>query len=178
MDALDISDQSSGEAPGVFRDDRTVQAAGIIALLRDDSGRVLGNWVIHVANTPAFRAWPNLGLAELQNSVPDLIETVLAAIRVTTNDRTSEMIGHARDVAVDHGRERGRSGFPISALLAEFKALREELGAALRRVAGDDPAWYEAARELETRLHTTLDITMIEAAEGWVEGAYPRTADQ
>lgn len=178
MEALDTDDLPAGEAVKLPLDDRTTQAAGIVTLLRDDSNRVLGNWVIHVANTPAFRAWRNLGLAELQDSVPELIEAILAAIRVTASDRTSESVAQAIDVAAGHGRARGQAGFPIAALLAEFKALREELGAALHRAAGDDPAWHEATRELETRLNTTLDLALIEAAEGWVEGAFPPTADQ
>lgn len=178
MEILDTDDLLPGASATFVLDNRTTQTAGIVALLRDDSNRVLGNWVIHVANTPAFRAWRNLGLAELQDSVPELIEAILTAIRATAADHASEPVIQAIEVAASHGLARGQSGFPIAALLAEFKALREELGAALHRAAGDDPAWHEATRELEARLNTTLDLALIEAAEGWVKGAFPRTADQ
>lgn len=180
MEALDFADNRYGDeaAPEIESLARTSQAAaGIVSLIRDDSGRVVANWVIHVANTPAFRAWPHLSLAELQRSVPDLIEAILAAIRFGQGDRTSDAIARTVDVAAEHGCGRGRSGFPIGALLAEFKALREELCAALNRATGDDPGWYDAAREVEMRLNTTLDLVLIEAAEGWVAGAHPQTDD-
>ena len=169
MDAIDTSDVAAVEPLSRTR--------GIVELVQDDADRVVANWVIHVANTPAFRAWPTLGLAALQRSVPDLIDAVLAAIRVIEPDRISEWSARVVELATEHGRERGHAGFPIGALLAEFKALRAELCAALYRATGDDSAQREAAHTLGIRLNTTLDVALIQAAEGWVDGARSRTAE-
>ncbi|MGI8644101.1 MAG: RsbRD N-terminal domain-containing protein [Thermomicrobiales bacterium] len=178
MEAIDVSGAPAVSPSETPLHDQTTTSSGIVALVKDDSNRVVANWVIHVANTPAFRAWPSLGLAELQDSVPELIEAILATIRVAGPGRTDDSIANTVDVATNHGRKRGQAGFPIGALLSEFKALRQELCASLRRVTGDDPAWHDAALELETRLNTTIDIALIEAAEGWVDGVQPRTADE
>ncbi len=158
---LDIAD--------VVPNDPVPRVASIIELLRGDLDRVVANWVLRVANMPAFRAWPDLGLDQLKDAVPDLIDATMIVMSMTNPERDPEPLARAVEIAAEHGRKRGRDGFPIGALLAEFQALREELRSALPRVAGDDLARYDVARKLEGQLIQTVDAALIEAAEAWVD---------
>ncbi|HEV2107295.1 MAG TPA: RsbRD N-terminal domain-containing protein [Thermomicrobiales bacterium] len=158
----------------VVLSDPARRVASIIELLRGDADRIVANWVLRVANMPAFRAWPDLGLDQLKDAVPDLIDATMTAMSTTEPERDLEPRARAVEIAAELGRGRGRDGFPIGAVLAEFQTLREELRSALSRVVGDDPARYDVARNLEEQLIQTVDAAVIEAAEAWVDEAMNR----
>ncbi|MEJ7763718.1 MAG: hypothetical protein WKF80_13070 [Thermomicrobiales bacterium] len=146
----------------------------VIDQLQADSARMVANWVLQVANMPAFRAWPDLSLTKLQESIPALLGATLLAMRSPDPSRDPEPQARAIEVAERHGRARADDAFPIGVLLAEFQAMRAELRLAILRIADAEPGMVEVARELEGRLTQTLDAAIIAAAEGWVD----RTASE
>ena len=48
-------------------------AARVTRHLNAEGPRIIANWALRVANLPAFRAVPDLGLAQLQDAIPDLL---------------------------------------------------------------------------------------------------------
>lgn len=141
----------------------------VIDQLQGDSARMIANWVLRVANMPAFRAWPDLSLVELQESIPALLNATLLAMRSPDPSRDPEPESRAIEVAERHGQARAGDAFPIGVLLAEFQAMRAELLLAILRIADGGPELGDVARELEGRLTRTLDVVTIAAAEGWVD---------
>lgn len=159
------------EIASVEMGDPASQIGNVITFLRDDSDRIVANWVIRVANMPAFRAWPELGLDELKDTIPDLIDATLTIVSVDDPERDPEALARVVEIAAEHGRERARNGFPIGAVVAEYQALREELHIVLHRIADEDLAWREGSRELERRVNHVIDAGLIDAAEAWVDEA-------
>lgn len=147
----------------------------VVARLQTDAGRIIANWVLRVANLPAFRAVPGLALAQLQDGVPDLLEATLDALLSPDAAVDPEPLARVTDVAASHGRTRAAEGFPIGVMLAEFQELRAEVGTAIARLAEADAPLVEAPRELQGRLDHTLDSALIHAAEAWVAAAHPAT---
>jgi len=141
----------------------------VIDQLRDDAARLIANWVLRVANMPAFRAWPDLSLVELQESVPALLNATLLAMRSPDPSRDPEPVSRAIEAAERHGQARADDAFPIGVLIAEFQALRAELRTAILRITEGAPEMVDVARELEGRLIQTFDAATIAAAEGWAE---------
>jgi hypothetical protein len=155
------------EITSVEMGDPASQIGSVITFLRDDTDRIVANWVIRVANMPAFRAWPELGLDKLKDTIPDLIDAMLTIVSVDDPEALARVV----EIAAEHGRERARNGFPIGAVLAEYQALREELHTVLHRIADEDLAWQEGSRELERRVNHVIDAALIDAAEAWVDEA-------
>jgi hypothetical protein len=145
----------------------------LVAYLQAESARIIANWVLRVANLPAFRAVPELALAELQDGVPDLVAAALDALLTPDPDVDLEPLARVTELARRHGRTRATEGFPIGVTLAGFQALRAEIGAAMARAADAEPALADARRELRDRLDHTLDSALIHAAEAWVAARLP-----
>ena len=167
VDALMGRERSPG--PVGFGGGPAASVGQVIDQLQADSSRMIANWVLRVANMPAFRAWPDLSLVELQESIPALLNATLIAMRSPDPSRDPEPETRAIEVAERHGQARAGDAFPIGVLLAEFQAIGAELRLAILRISNGDPEMVEVARELEGRLTRTLDVATIAAAEGWVD---------
>ena len=148
---------------------QAVSVGQVIDQLQAESTRMVTNWVLRVANMPAFRAWPDLSLTKLQESIPALLGATLLAMRSPDPSRDPEPQARAIEAGERHGHARADDIFPIGVLLAEFQAMRSELRLGILRITEGDPDMVEVARELEDRLTQTLDAAMIAAAEGWVD---------
>lgn len=162
-DPGDISaafEQATIEAPS--------PAARAAAMLRDQASRIAANWVLRVANLPAFRALPDLTLSQLQDTIPEILDAALVAIATSDPSVDPEPLQRALDLAAEHGRKRADEGFAIGDVLAEFQQLRTEVWAALWRVLEGDELLSDSLRELQGRLSHTFDSLMIVAAESWV----------
>ncbi len=161
-DPGDISvafEQATIEAPS--------PAARAAAMLRDQASRIVANWVLRVANLPAFRALPGLTLSQLQDTIPEILDAALVAIATSDPSVDPEPLQRALDLAVVHGSKRANEGFAIGDVLAEFQQLRTEVWAALWRVLEGDELLSDSLRELQGRLSHTFDSLMIVAAESW-----------
>lgn len=171
MEDTGVGDADLLEIASVEVGDSVPQIGRVITLLRGDSDHIVANWVLRVANMPAFRAWPELGLDQLKDTIPDLIDAMLTIVSADDPERDPEALARVVEIAAEHGRERARNGFPIGAVLAEYQALREEMHIVLRRIADEDLAWQGGARELERRVNHVIDAGLIDAAEAWVDEA-------
>lgn len=135
--------------------------------MRADGSRIITNWALRVANLPAFRAIPDLSLTRLQEGMPSLLTTLLAALAIADPDVDPEPLAAAATEATEHGRIRAVEGFPIGVLLAEFHHLRAEVEAAVLRIVEDDPAVTSALAEMQSRLTSTFGTLAVATAEGW-----------
>ena len=143
-------------------------AGRVVVALRRDASRVLANWALRVANLPAFRAVPDLRLAEIQNAMPATLAAVPAATATIDPTIDTEPLAYAGEVAAAHGRKRRETGFDLGVMLTEFGHLRSEVWAAVYRIVDEDPSLAAAPRELQERLNPTLDAVLIAAAEAWL----------
>lgn len=166
---LDLDDASAIDAslPPVARVTRRLNA---------EAPRIIANWALRVANLPAFRAVPDLGLAQLQDAVPDLLAASLTAIATPDPDLDLEPDARAEEAARHHARTRAGAGFGIDVVLAELQQLRAEITAAAWRIADDDPTLTTLPREIQDRVYRTTDGVMLAAAAAWV--AAQRTPEQ
>jgi hypothetical protein len=143
-------------------------AARAAAVLRDQASRIAANWVLRVANLPAFRALPDLTLSQLQDTIPEILDAALVAIATSDPSVDPEPLQRALDLAAKHGSKRADEGFSIGDVLAEFQQLRTEVWAALWRILEGDELPSDTLRALQGRLSHTFDSLMIAAAESWV----------
>ena len=150
--------------------------ARVAALLSRQANRIVANWVLRAANLPAFRATPNLGLSQLQDEIPALLEVALTAVGTSDPTIDPEPLARAHELAAAHGRAREAEGFTIGVVLAEYQQLRMEVWAALWRIVDADPTLAGVPRELQSRLSSTFDSLAVAAAEAWVEARLARGA--
>src|SRR5262245_33969470 len=101
--------------------------------LHEQSSRILANWALRVSTLPAFRATPDLNLAQLQNDMPALLDAVLAAVATPDPALDPETQARVAELATGHGRTRAADGFAIGVLISELNELRAELWAAILR---------------------------------------------
>lgn len=150
--------------------------ARVAALLSRQTHRIVANWVLRVANLPEFRATPNLGLNQLQDGIPALLEAALTAVGTSDPTIDPAPLEWAQELAAAHGRAREAEGFTIGVVLAEYQQLRMEVWAALWRIVDADPTPADVPRELQSRLSSTFDSLAIAAAEAWVDARLARGA--
>ncbi len=62
---------------------------------------------------------------ELLDSLPDLLDEMVAQLRSAPEDPSDEMIARTRAIGVAHGTERFRIGFSLGSVIREFGALRD-----------------------------------------------------
>ena len=148
----------------------------VMGTLRAEASRITTNWVLRVANLPAFRAVPNLHLTQIQDVMPDILQATLVALATPDPAVDPEPLARVGSLASEHGGRRAASGFPIGVALAEFQELRAELWAAILRAAAEDVALADAPLELQERLNRAIDTAMIQAAEAWAATAAGRGA--
>jgi hypothetical protein len=137
--------------------------------LQEQASRILANWALRVSTLPAFRAAPNINLAQLQNDMPELLDAVLAAIATPDPALDPDRQSRVADLATGHGRMRAADGFSIGVLISELNELRAELWAAILRITEDDLKLAGTPLLLQERLSGTFDPMIVEAAEAWVE---------
>lgn len=171
-------DPDAGEpslsAAGERKDETGAEPALIVARLKEQSNRILANWVVRTANLPAFRAMPRLELNRLKDRVPALLDAVFIALASSGPSVDPLLIGDATRLANEHGRSRAAEQFGAGVVLAEYQQLRDEVWRALWRVADADPGLPGAPRLLQARLDLLFDSLGIHAVEGWVEVRFSR----
>ena len=155
-------------APGAVAEAALSPVARVTRRLSAEAPRIIANWALRVANLPAFRAVPNLGLAQLQDAVPDLLDASLTAIATPDPDLDLEPVGRAEEAARHHAQGRARAGFGIDVVLAELQQLRAEIAAAAWRIVEDEPSLTTLPREVQDRIYRTTDGVMLAAAAAWV----------
>ena len=142
--------------------------ARVTRRLSGEAPRIIANWALRVANLPAFRAVPDLGLAQLQDAVPDLLAASLTAIATPDPDLDLEPFARAEEAARHHAHARARAGFGIDVVLAELQQLRAEIAAAAWRIADDEASLHSLPREVLERLYRVTDAVILAAARAWV----------
>lgn len=150
-------------------DEATRAVPRIVAQVWEQKSRIIANWALRVANLPAFRAMPDLRLEEVQRHIPEVLDGALTAIATSDPTLDPEPLARATDLASAHGRVRFGDDFGVGDVLAEFHALRREVGSALWRVVDGDGGSPVILREIDTRLSTTFDAIAIAAAEAWAD---------
>jgi len=166
-DAL-IQGSALAAVPGALADASLSPVARVTRRLSAESPRIIANWALRVANLPAFRAVPDLGLAQLQDAVPELLAASLTAIATPDPDLDLEPFARAEEVARHHAHARTRAGFGIDVVLAELQQLRAEIAAAAWRIADDEPSLDSLPREVLDRLYRVTDGVILAAARAWV----------
>ena len=156
---------STDDAPVVDEAARAVPR--IVAQVWEQKSRIIANWLLRVANLPAFRAMPDLRLEDVQRHIPEVLDGALTAIATSDPTLDPEPLARATNLASAHGRARLSDDFSVGDVLAEFHALRREVGSALWRVVDGDSGSIAILREIDTRLSTTFDAIAIAAAEAW-----------
>jgi hypothetical protein len=150
-------------------DDAARAVPRIAAQVWEQKNRIIANWALRVANLPAFRAMPHLRLEDVQRHIPEVLDGALTAIATSDPALDPAPLARAMNLASAHGRARLYDDFSVGDVLAEFHALRREVGSALWRVVDGDGASTEILREIDTLLNTTFDAIAIAAAEAWAE---------
>ena len=159
-------------APGPIVDPSLSPVARVTRRLGAEAPRIIANWALRVANLPAFRAVPDLGLDRLQDAVPELLADSLTAIATPDPDLDLEPFARAAEAARQHAQTRARDGFGIDVVLAELQQLRAEIAAAAWRIADDEPSLESLPREVLERVYRVTDSVILAAAQAWV-GARP-----
>jgi hypothetical protein len=161
----ELDPRSFDDAPAV--DDAARAVPRIAAQVWEQKSRIIANWALRVANLPAFRAMPDLRLEDVQRHIPEVLDGALTAIATSDPTLDPEPLSRAADLASAHGRARLSDDFSVGDVLAEFHALRREVGSALWRVVDGDGGSTAILQEIDTRLNSTFDAIAIAAAEAW-----------
>jgi hypothetical protein len=143
-----------------------MSAARLAGALRDESTRILTNWSMRIATLPFFRALPEINLEDLQRDMPQLLDAILLAVRLSPYDYDRAPLELAGHLATVHGGERAHS-YPLDVVLSEIQALQREVRNALWRCAGETPA--EVVSEVETHLNDIFEQVIRSSAMGWVD---------
>ncbi len=141
----------------------------------------LSDWVLRVANLPAFRADPELDLDRLRGEISPLFDAIVEAILVHDPLFDDEPGTRIHQAASRHGDQRQQMGIPIGTLLTELHELRRVI---VRSMA----AWAEtsdgqpALVPLQLRLEQAIDAATIGAATAWAsalsDGTVGKGADR
>jgi hypothetical protein len=161
-DASPAGARTRGQTPGA-------EPAAVVARLREQSSRILANWVVRTANLPAFRATPRIELNRLQDRIPTLLNAIFVALASSGASVDPLLLGEATQLANEHGRVRAEAHFGAGVVLAEYQQLRDELWRALWRIVDADPGMPAAPRLLQARLDMIFDSLGIHAIEGWAD---------
>jgi hypothetical protein len=167
-------------SPDVFggEDQSALASVRVAALLREQTGRIIANWVVRIANMPAFRAMPTLALDQLQDAIPELLDAVLFAIASSDPTMDAEPLDRALHLADEHGRRRARQNLAIGVVLAEYQQLRAEVWLALWREVDANPELADAPRMIQSRLNFAFGGLDVAAAEGWAEERFSASSTE
>lgn len=94
-------------------------------LIERERGRIIARWKDRVLHTEAKAK----GVSEpaLQDSIPDLIREIVAALRREAPQTLDQQAPEAAGVAREHGRQRYHIGFDLRVVVLEYDFLREVL---------------------------------------------------
>ena len=169
---LEQFDENGDPAEGVVpagENSETISGIQLAGLIREDSARILANWSMRVATLPVFRAVPELALDDLQEDMPELLESILNAVSVAPYELDPAPRDQAALCAESHGERRAHD-FPIEAVLAEVQSLQREVRNALWRLGPE--ARPEVVHELDERLNEVFEIAERSIATAWVRNRY------
>jgi signal transduction histidine kinase len=165
------------DAPELMTADETVERAAAAAsehgaalarlgmALTAETGPVVSGWVARMLADPEIpKALPSNGRgfteAELEDHAATFVSDVGLAMR-TLSEAGADAAALMRDgtairtlISERHGAQRARLGWTKGAVAREFALLTEELGAALRRLAG--PSGAEVAARAEAMMMQLL----------------------
>lgn len=141
----------------------------LVTTLQESAPRLVANWALRVANLPAFRATPDLNLAELRDTMPEVLDAALRAMADVGTVPDPDTAARACDAAAAHGAARARAGFGIGALLHEYHQLRAEVWSAIWRLVDQDPDLEPAVRAAQPRVSQTFSAVTVAAAEAWAD---------
>ena len=126
----------------------------------------LSDWVLRVANLPAFRADPDLDLVRLRGEIAPLFEAIVDAILVHDPVYDDEPGTRITDAASRHGAQRQKMGIPIGTLLIELHELRRVIARAMTGWA-ETADGQAALTTLSLRLEQAIDAASVAAATDW-----------
>ncbi|HEV2528938.1 MAG TPA: hypothetical protein VGT61_10880 [Thermomicrobiales bacterium] len=132
----------------------------------------LSDWVLRVANLPAFRADPELDLERLRGEIAPLFEAIVDAILVHDPVYDDEPGTRIAEAAGRHGDQRRKIDIPIGTLLTELHELRQVITRAMSGWA-ETAGRHPALASLTLRLERAIDTASIAAATSWVAGTAP-----
>ena len=150
----------------------TITAIRLAGAIREDSARVLANWAMRVAVLPVFRADPTLSLVDLQEDMPELLESILDAVSVSPYELDPGPRDQAAARAEAHGARRAQY-YPIDAVIAEIQSLQREVRNAIWRLGQEASA--DVLHELDERLNEVFEIAERSVATAWVRYRYEST---
>jgi signal transduction histidine kinase len=133
--------------------------SGLADFIERDSERIVAEAIVFART---IEAGSSLGHAELRDHLPEILATIVADLR-TRQSRAEEIAksqgacpteqGPGRSPAATHALHRARSGFGISDLVAEYRAMR----AAVLRAWADAPQSVSAMPAEITRFNEAID---------------------
>lgn len=142
-----------------------VSAIRLVGLIRDDASRILANWSMRITTLPAFRAVPDLALDELQEDMPDLLESILEAVSLSPYEFDPLPMEAVARKAATHGVARAKS-FPVDVVLSEIQVLQREVRTAIWRNASDVPV--PVIHEFDERLNDVFELAERSVVASWV----------
>jgi hypothetical protein len=143
-----------------------VSAIRLAGLVRDDSARILANWSMRISMLPAFRAVPELALAELQEDMPELLDAIMVAVNRFPYEFGPEPMEAVATKAAAHGAIRAET-FTVDVVLAEMHVLQREVRNSVWRNAGEFPA--SVLHEFDDRLNEVFEMAEQSIVAAWVE---------
>jgi hypothetical protein len=173
-DAGEEIDPADNEAESEPPERPEPEPAAIVPRLKEQSSRILANWVVRTANLPEFRATPGIELRRLEDRVPAVLDAVFTALASSGRSVDPVLIGEATRLAREHGQARAAEQFEAGVVLAEYQQLRDEVWRALWRLVDAEPQLSAAPRRLQARLDLLFDSLSIHAIEGWVDVRFSR----
>jgi hypothetical protein len=171
---VEVVDPADNEAESEPPERREPEPAAIVPRLKEQSSRILANWVVRTANLPEFRATPRIALRQLEDRIPAVLDAVFAALASSGGSIDPVLIVDATRLAREHGAARAAEQFDAGVILAEYQQLRDEVWRALWRIVDAEPEMAAAPRRLQPRLDLLFDSLGIHAIEGWVDVRFSR----
>jgi hypothetical protein len=142
-----------------------VSAIRLAGLIRDEAPRILANWSMRITTLPAFRAVPELALDELQEDMPDLLESIVEAVSLSPYEFDPMPMESVARKAATHGVARANS-FPIDVVLSEIQILQREVRNAIWRNAQEMPV--AVIHEFDERLNEVFELAERSVVASWV----------
>jgi hypothetical protein len=142
-----------------------VSAIRLAGLIRDDASRILANWSMRITTLPAFRAVPELALDELQEDMPDLLESIVEAVSLSPYEFDPMPMEIVARKAATHGVARANS-FPVDVVLTEIQILQREVRNAIWRYVADVPVTI--IHEFDERLNEVFELAERSVVASWV----------
>jgi hypothetical protein len=106
----------------------------------------------------------------MMDGLPGLVHAVVRAVASAEPEMDPEAEARTAEVAADHGRRRAAGGFPIAAVLAEFRELHTEVLTHVWRLADEvaESGAGQPPRAMLERLASTIGDLGAAAADAWV----------